>query len=93
MGYSTRAGLALTFQTRTKIVLGRWAVQGKPVVRRGRKARDLESDSRPPGRRTDDAISITRCNVKANLARFTTAIALLASVALSLGAGIRWECW
>jgi hypothetical protein len=28
--------------------------------------------------------------VKANLARFTTAIALLASVALSLGAGIRW---
>jgi hypothetical protein len=28
--------------------------------------------------------------VKANLARFTTAIALLASVALSLSAGIRW---
>ncbi len=29
--------------------------------------------------------------MKANLARFTTAIALLASIALSLGAGIRWE--
>ena len=28
--------------------------------------------------------------MKANLARFTTAIALLATVALSLGAGIRW---
>jgi hypothetical protein len=28
--------------------------------------------------------------VKANLARFTTAIALLAALALSLGAGIRW---
>jgi hypothetical protein len=28
--------------------------------------------------------------VKANLARFTTAIALLAGVALSLSAGIRW---
>jgi hypothetical protein len=28
--------------------------------------------------------------VKANLARFTTAIALLATMALSLGAGIRW---
>jgi hypothetical protein len=29
-------------------------------------------------------------NVKANLARFTTALALLATMALSLGAGSRW---
>ena len=29
--------------------------------------------------------------VKANLARFTTALALIASLALTLGAGIRWE--
>jgi hypothetical protein len=29
-------------------------------------------------------------NVKANLARFTTVIALLATIALSLGAGMRW---
>jgi len=28
--------------------------------------------------------------VKANLARFTVALALLASVALSVGAGMRW---
>lgn len=28
--------------------------------------------------------------MKANLARFTTAIAILATMALSLGAGIRW---
>jgi hypothetical protein len=28
--------------------------------------------------------------VKANLARFTTALALLASLALTLGAGLRW---
>ncbi len=28
--------------------------------------------------------------MKANLARFTTAIALLATIALSLGAGMRW---
>jgi hypothetical protein len=28
--------------------------------------------------------------VKANLARFTTAVALLASMALTLGAGMRW---
>jgi hypothetical protein len=31
--------------------------------------------------------------VKANLARFTTAIALLATIALSLGAGMRWDFW
>jgi len=29
--------------------------------------------------------------VKANLARFTTAVALLASIAMTLGAGIRWS--
>ena len=29
--------------------------------------------------------------MKANLARFTTAIAILATMALSLGAGIRWN--
>jgi hypothetical protein len=29
-------------------------------------------------------------NVKANLARFTMAVALLASMALTLGAGMRW---
>jgi hypothetical protein len=28
--------------------------------------------------------------VKANLARFTTALALIASLALTLGAGLRW---
>jgi hypothetical protein len=28
--------------------------------------------------------------VKANLARFTAALALLASLALTLGAGLRW---
>jgi hypothetical protein len=29
--------------------------------------------------------------VKANLARFTAALALLASLALTLGAGLRWS--
>jgi hypothetical protein len=29
--------------------------------------------------------------VKANLARFTTAVVILASMALTLGAGIRWD--
>jgi hypothetical protein len=31
--------------------------------------------------------------VKANLARFTTALVLLASMALTLGAGMRWGCF
>jgi len=29
--------------------------------------------------------------VKANLARFTAALAMLASMALTLGAGMRWD--
>jgi hypothetical protein len=29
--------------------------------------------------------------VKANLARFTWALAILASMALTIGAGVRWE--
>jgi hypothetical protein len=31
--------------------------------------------------------------VKANLARFTTTLMLLASAALILGAGIRWDAY
>jgi hypothetical protein len=31
-----------------------------------------------------------RTTVKANLARFTLALAIIASMALTLGAGIRW---
>jgi hypothetical protein len=30
-------------------------------------------------------------DVKANLARFTWAVALLASMALTIGAGLRWD--
>ena len=67
-------------------------VQGKPVARRGRKARDLpRKTARPPitGERRLD--SHKESIVKANLARFTTALALIASLALTLGAGIRWS--
>ena len=66
-------------------------VQGKPVVRRGRKARDLlRKTARLPitERRPRDSKEST---VKANLARFTGALALLASLALTIGAGIRWQ--
>jgi hypothetical protein len=65
-------------------------VQGKPAARRGRKARDLRlGEDRPAAGST--AQQRTRGNeVKANLARFATALALLATMALSLGAGTRW---
>jgi hypothetical protein len=64
--------------------------QGKPVARRGRKARDLYSaeTARLPVRTV--RLHVRDWTVKANLGRFTTALALLATLALSLGAGVRW---
>jgi hypothetical protein len=44
--------------------------------------------ARPPGTPRDQS---QRCDVKANLARFTMALMLLASMALTLGAGMRWD--
>lgn len=59
-------------------------------MRRGRKARDLAS-ARPPGCRDErEAAGSKESNVKANLARFTLALALVASMALTVGAGMRW---
>jgi hypothetical protein len=31
--------------------------------------------------------------VKANLARFTMALSILATMALTLGAGVKWDWW
>ena len=66
-------------------------VQGKPVARRGRKARDLANceTAQLPG--DGCRLLIRSNNVKANLARFTMALAVLASVAMVLGAGVRWN--
>ena len=47
-------------------------------------------EPRPPGCRHRSATRLARCHVKAKLTRFTTAIALLAMTAMSLGAGMRW---
>jgi hypothetical protein len=38
-------------------------------------------------------ISDTESHVKTNLARFTWVLALVASMALTLGAGMRWDWW
>ena len=63
-------------------------VQGKPAARRGRKARDLIETARPP---IEERIPLKKERpVKANLARFTWALVLLAAMALTLGAGMRW---
>ena len=54
-----------------------------------------QSQGSSPGKtaRLPEAIagaSPSRCVVKANLARFTVALSLLATMALSLGAGLKW---
>ena len=67
-------------------------VQGKPVARRGRKARDLSSETaRLPVLPASTPSMKKEQLVKANLARFTWALTLLASMALTVGAGIRWD--
>jgi hypothetical protein len=60
-------------------------------VRRGRKAKDLpRKTARLPI--TDEPDKAQKESiVKANLARFTGALALLASLALTIGAGLRWD--
>ena len=79
---------------------------GKPIARWGRKARDLQTqERRPPGCRIDGASSGSRgMHVKSNLARVSAtwahlsryswafwAVLMLASMALTLGAGIKWD--
>jgi hypothetical protein len=72
--------------------LRRSIVQGKLVARRGRKARDLlvTKTARLPRKRRIDRLKRSH-EVKSILARFTAALALLASVALTVGAGQRWH--
>jgi len=67
--------------------------QGKPAARRGRKARDLPPTRTETARLPDPQGSDKQLRdeiVKANLARFTMALALLSTLALTLGAGWRW---
>jgi len=69
----------------------RVSVQGKPVARRGRKARDLPRETaRLPG----SGCILQRLKgvefVKANLARFTWVVTLLGAMSLTIGAGMRW---
>ena len=66
-------------------------VQGKPVARRGRKARDLRLEAAQlPVREQTSPHGGEGYQMKANLARFMWVIALLSAMALTTGAGIRW---
>jgi hypothetical protein len=99
MGYRTERPSAVGSGTRTTFVL-RLSTDpvGKPVVRRGRKARDLQplptqgrrgaKTARSP---VDRRARFRRCPVKARLIiRASMALMVVASMALSLGATIRW---
>ena len=73
-----------------QVLLHRLTVQGKPVARRGRKARDLlRKTARLPGN-DDPQQTQKESDVKGNLVRLTWALALVASMALTIGAGLRW---
>jgi hypothetical protein len=75
------------------VVSTRNVVQGKPVARRGRKARDLPRETaRLPTRWVSRFfLGRERDIVKSKLARVTWALMLLASLALTVGAGMRWD--
>ena len=69
---------------------------GRPgQTRREAGTQSQGSRKRPPGRRSrSDQLFVRRGSiVKAKLARFTWAVTVLASLALSVGAGMRWDWW
>jgi len=84
----------MAVKVRPEAMFASWwiTVQGKPVVRRGRKARGLlRKTARLPGSVASSIIEVNP--VKAILARFTLAVSLLAMTALTLGAGVKWDWW
>ena len=90
MGYGDPGPMVLRSSHETTSVSRPVIVQGKPVARRGRKARDLPPETaRPPRSRRQNPAREGE-PVKANLARFTWAIMLLGSMALTVSAGLRW---
>src|SRR4029079_10740730 len=58
----------------------------------GTQSQGSSRHGRPPGRRGNDVWQTRRSHiVKKYLARFTWAVMLLASMALTVGAGMRWD--
>ena len=65
---------------------------GKPVARRGRKARDLRPQGDRPVAETRSDVRISKGrSVKTILARLSLALMMLGAMALTTGAGMRWQ--
>jgi len=65
--------------------------QGKPAVRRGRKARDLARKTARLPRPRQALHSHGRFGMKTVLARFMLVVGSISAMALALGAGVRWS--
>jgi hypothetical protein len=68
----------------------RWTIPRKPGESRGRKARDLPPEDRPVAGIQRRDTPFLRCAVKAKLMRIAVAVSLLATMVLSLAAGLKW---
>jgi hypothetical protein len=59
----------------------------------GTQSQGSSSEDRPVAGVQHSARSIEVIPVKAILARFTMAVSILATMALTLGAGVKWDWW
>jgi hypothetical protein len=67
---------------------------GQTCREAGTQSQGCAREGTPPGYRIVGPRTVRGdAFVKANLARFTRAVMLLASLALTLGAGIKWDWW
>ena len=59
----------------------------------GTQSQGSSSEDRPVAGVPHQSSTIEVITVKAILARFTLAVSLLATMALTLGAGVKWDWW
>jgi hypothetical protein len=88
----TRTRTYVPFEVRTNVL--------RFLHRPGQTRREAGTQSQGSSQREDSPVAGSRVNdlrteslVKTNLVRFTWVLALVASMALTLGAGMRWDFW
>jgi len=88
----TRTRTYVPFVVRTNVL--------RFLYRPGQTRREAGTQSQGSSQREDRPVAGSRVNdlrteslVKTNLVRFTWVLALVASMALTLGAGMRWDFW
>jgi len=59
----------------------------------GTQSQGSSSEDRPAAGVPHKSSTIEVISVKAILARFTMALSILATMALTLGAGVKWDWW